>query len=126
MTKTCKTCGLIEGDHNRIYCKYCGAKVLEDHKGDYYPCPSCSGNHTRQSEVKVKSRSHDTAENFDLSKLDCANIMGKQVGASIYRGEDVKTFIKKLKEAITHNDGTPCTMVPEIIDKLAGEELSGR
>jgi len=38
----------------------------------------------------------------------------------------IKDFIQKLKAAITHDDGTPCTMVPEIIDKLAGEELSGR
>lgn len=40
-----------------------------------------------------------------------------------YPEEDVKEFIKRLKEGLVCNEEVPCNNMRKLIDKLAGEKL---
>lgn len=67
------------------------------------------------------------AEEFNLSEKQTDGVIGNQGRCNVYQEEDVKEFIKRLKEEIVHHtfedDEQPRSEVCGIIDKLAGKSL---
>lgn len=75
-----------------------------------------------------------TEEEFNLGDLSIESVLGKSLGAQIFRGEDVKDFIRRLKGKIPQFLESHLQIEPhhklilfgkfcKEIDKLAGEKL---